>query len=749
MIPQQFTLSGALGIKAGLNRDSITMDFSSIPSEAVTIALRGDNGQGKSTIMNLGLHPFRIPPHIDDIYSHFGETGLRELEFLHGDHLFKSVITIKQTAKTKSMSAMLLEWAVQAWVPVRTLDGTVSDGKNGTYDKCLEFVLGPKSIYFMSAFKCQNAKPLADHDDPKSLMRDLLSLDEPDQLSVKSNEVAKALKQQLESKRDEIKLIQEREEQLTSNQYSLETLKTDLPRQQETKQECVDKVADAKTAYETARNADADIVELKKQHSELNKQLTDIKSEHDLEVTRNGTRITTIERRIKTNKELIGCADDVKEAERVIPLAEKDLESLNASLTVHRGVKIKLTELNSDLRNLRTEQANVTKTGKALAENYANIERRSKFVEQVPCNGQGEFSECPALKEAIEAGSILECEQKKIEQSRSEWSKIDAAAKELLTEITRIGHIDTTIAETEEQISQVNINLSNIRQTASKRAALDQAQSTIDEANTELEDAVKEKAAITEKFNLKVSDIKSKIEALPPIDQDDQLEHAGKMLKQAETDLTVATTCLERCISDIAKFESSMETLKKQLESADSIKQEVKRIGDELATWKLLTLALKGVIDLSIEDAGPAISNIANRLLLDAYGPRFTLNIITQKLQNNGVLKETFDISVIDSLSEIESSITKKSGGETVWLDKALTDAVALYHKEAANTDYECMFADEAEDGLTNDRKEQLYKMDRAALSLGGYKRKFFISHNPSAWQMADHVIDLSEFKVA
>jgi exonuclease SbcC len=60
---------------------------------------------------------------------------------------------------------------------------------------------------------------------------------------------------------------------------------------------------------------------------------------------------------------------------------------------------------------------------------------------------------------------------------------------------------------------------------------------------------------------------------------------------------------------------------------------------------------------------------------------------------------------------------------------------------------YETLFADEAEDGLTQERKAQFYRMDRAALNIGGYQRKFFVSHNPDAWAMAEAVIDMNDYR--
>ncbi len=46
------------------------------------------------------------------------------------------------------------------------------------------------------------------------------------------------------------------------------------------------------------------------------------------------------------------------------------------------------------------------------------------------------------------------------------------------------------------------------------------------------------------------------------------------------------------------------------------------------------------------------------------------------------------------------------------------------------------------------ERKQQFYHMDRAALTLGGYHRKFFISHNPEAWVLADAVMEMAGLRV-
>ena len=220
-------------------------------------------------------------------------------------------------------------------------------------------------------------------------------------------------------------------------------------------------------------------------------------------------------------------------------------------------------------------------------------------------------------------------------------------------------------------------------------------------------------------------------------------------MSDADEALQRATETLDLHTAKLANLRAELDSLNHSLENSTGFRDKEKRIAQEIANYDLLARGLHGVVDLSIEDAGPGIAEIANRLLREAYGPRFTVRIITQRTVNEGkdneYQKEVFDISVIDAETEIETSIVHKSGGETVWLDKALTDAVGLYHQDAAGMRFGTLFSDEAEDGLTQERKNQFYRMDRAALDMGGYERKFFVSHNPDAWSMADAVIDMGQ----
>jgi len=86
------------------------------------------------------------------------------------------------------------------------------------------------------------------------------------------------------------------------------------------------------------------------------------------------------------------------------------------------------------------------------------------------------------------------------------------------------------------------------------------------------------------------------------------------------------------------------------------------------------------------------------------------------------------------------------SGGERIWIDGALTRAIALYLAQNSGRKYETLFSDEADGPLDPERKRMFMAMKHEVLRLGGYKREVYISQNPELNSIADAVIDLENF---
>jgi exonuclease SbcC len=149
---------------------------------------------------------------------------------------------------------------------------------------------------------------------------------------------------------------------------------------------------------------------------------------------------------------------------------------------------------------------------------------------------------------------------------------------------------------------------------------------------------------------------------------------------------------------------------------------------------------------LTIDDAGPELSHLANQLLLACYGPRFSLSIQTQLATAKGELREGFDISVHDAHSNATKSATKMSGGERIWINECLTRAMALYLAQTDGPRYATLFSDEADGAFDAPHKRRFMAMKREVLRIGGYAQEYFISHTPELAEMADTVIDLERY---
>lgn len=799
MIPEKLTLTGSLGILAGLGREELTIDLSQIiPADAVTVAIKGDNGQGKSTLMNLALTPWREPQILPaGLYTEFGDSGLRELEFSHAGSRYRSRIEIKQTAKTKSQRAYLhVHTGDGGWQPVTLPDNTVSDGKTRTYDACLEYVLGPQSLYYLSAFRGQNAPKLAEYSDPKGLMRDLLALDEPALYREQARTVARELKREYEQVRSVYERATEQESRLADLTLRISTMETDIPRLTRAKMAASETVALARADFEQATTADAENVKIRRHREEMQQRIDAARSDGAKRVQQARADLESAERaaqqavdaanrervqiesdirsaghRMKSAQELIGMRQDVERAVAEVESLTGQIETQESGLAELRHLSQELERTKGDLKSIEQQLSANKRGGLALNDRRAEFERRSRFVDVVPCNGVAPYDACPALQEVHQARAQIDAITRQMDIKRGEWIALAAENKTIASSIKRMQEQTSGLHGREAAVSELRAQLALAQRIAAKLSGVQQAQAAYDQAQADVESlqsrmaqyridaeesAEKHAASVSEmttrlagvqsESERAIVDLQRHLDEMPMPDPAGALIAARRALESAEQALTDAASSADQAGADLAESRARAKSLRADIDAAASVRQHAKYLADEIAHWNLLAVGLQGVIDLSIEDAGPAIAAAANTLLTNAYGPRFSCQIVTQREQQNGRLVECFDISVIDSESGLESSILQKSGGESVWIDKALSDAVGIYHQDSAGVHYECLFADESEDGLTQERKLMFYRMDRAAMQLGGYKRKFFISHNPDAWSMADAVIDMVEF---
>jgi exonuclease SbcC len=245
--------------------------------------------------------------------------------------------------------------------------------------------------------------------------------------------------------------------------------------------------------------------------------------------------------------------------------------------------------------------------------------------------------------------------------------------------------------------------------------------------------------------------IEAELASLPSAFDAKRLAAAEAGQQAARAQLQAQDTAYLTTIKRQASLQADIASVRTRTAEVTKVRSEVLRIEGEIGWWNLLGKALgnDGVIALCVDDAGPELARLTNELLLACYGPRFTVSIRTQVETVKKELREGFDVIVFDADTGQAKSAGVMSGGEKIWVNEAITRAIALYLARSSGRRYETLFCDEADRALDSERKRMLMQMKREVLPLGGYAREYFMSQTPELTQMADFVIDLGAFTKA
>jgi exonuclease SbcC len=201
--PIALTLTGFKGIRSGLGRDTLRIDVEALAGNATLVAIAGANGRGKTTVMD-NLHPYLVMPSragADGLgafsyYDHvFLPESQKELIWEHRGQRYKSQLVFRVSGKRRT-EAYLFEQSEEHWQPVVLADGTVSDGKVDAYEQAVRELLGPPETFFTSVFSAQGKRPLSAYrnGEIKSLLADLLGLDQVRQQGERAADTARLLK---------------------------------------------------------------------------------------------------------------------------------------------------------------------------------------------------------------------------------------------------------------------------------------------------------------------------------------------------------------------------------------------------------------------------------------------------------------------------------------------------------------------------------------------------------------------------
>ncbi|MBB3262259.1 exonuclease SbcC [Paraburkholderia bannensis] len=768
MRPLILTLEGFHGVRDGMKRESVTLDLESLPMGL--IALRGPNGAGKSTVMD-NLHPYRImPSHAAklsvDAFSYWDHLcapqAQKILEWEHANVRYRSTFAFRRPGKT-GKAEYFLAWRDKAglWQPFSAPDGTKSDGKAETYDRCVESVCGSLETFFTSVFSAQNRRPLASYNtgEIKSLLADLLHIDHLRAQAAKAADVAKVLGVSLDGIQRELAALSQKRESLALTERAIaadiesiavarrerETLHGDAQTLAQQRATLAAKQAESATT-------EARLRELEKQRTDVDASLTRMTSQADQLVRQLGERraglaktIASHEATLSQRARIEGAQAQCDQAQLVISREEARVKSLQVEIAELEPKQTTLTQAKALLEGVQSQ-------GQSQAALLATLQQQAAVIDQVPCAGHDMHATCPLLAQAREAAAKAGEQRISIANLRTSYRERKALVEQLTPVVEGLADRRNALRAANDALAKARSDLQAATTLAARKPLLEaaanglaEAQQELANANAQLAQVGEHRAAETVRLQAALRDIGVEVARLSAHDVTAAIADLDRKLVANREANAALDARIEALIRQQATRETQRDALQMELSGADATRSRAERLSDEIAHWKLLAKGLgnDGLIALTIDDAGPALTQTVNDLLLACYGPRFTVEIRTQRALASGDLREGFEILVHDADNDSTKSVSVMSGGQKVWINECLTRGIALYLARNAGEPYESLFSDESDGPLDPARKVQFMRMKREVLRQGGYSREFFISQTPDLVLEADAVIDV------
>jgi exonuclease SbcC len=715
---------------------------------------------------------------------------------------YRSQVVIRSGGRRRT-EAYLFAWDGGAWRPAVIADGTVSDGRSDSYTRCVESICGSAETFFTSVFAAQGRRHLSQYRNAeiKGLLADLLGLDEIAQLGSRAQEVVRGLKAGLSALRmrqSEFVVEEARVKADLTRLHGAEPAVAVAMRACETARSGCDsaRVAHARllaeqshaaaTGEQRARLEDRlrlAAASLQRSEAEWQRQQDDLRERTERLNRRVAqrtagakTRREAVEARLRRCAALVADAGHVARAARRLPLAQRVAVAWQVRLAQARAVveqtgRARDALVHAKQRLCAVEQA----AGKAVLR-AQELDRRFGLIGSVPCSGLPLQGRCQLLGDAREAATLRPSARGEIDRHAEERAQLLREIEPLERQAAQWQMAADALRETERRAAAAASRETTLGALAGRKADLQRAQEEhaalleevralqLIESGGESDDERAERQAIAAGREESVQQrrlrcqahhadrlaIEQMLAALPPRFDTQRLAEAAANVTAAQRHLEEAERVHAAALADVHKRQAAEADRSRCEARRSALCAHIDRVQHRLADWLLFARCMShdGLIALAIEDAGPALSGLANDLLLACYGARFTVAIRTQVETAKGEAREGFDIEVNDSESGDVKSVAFMSGGERVWINECLTRAVALYLAQQSGRRCMTLFCDEADGALDADRKRMFMAMKREVLKLGGYEREYFVSQTPELTAMADAVIDLDEMVI-
>lgn len=746
-------LRGSIGIYKGIRKDEIFINFDSYDSGL--IALTGENGKGKTTLIE-NCHPYpQLLTRKDKLQEQFRlRDSFREVIYRDRDSRTMVKCLIQIDGATKSGSCNYFAYTSEdngiTWTAVPEVDKNLKP-----YEEFVSRTFGPIELYLRTAFITQRpTKNLPDLTDAsagekKTLFVELAGIDYLQKFADAANDRVKATASKIHDAEIRVQMLESGLSRKSEIEAGIIDAENAVKAKQAELDETVENGKKAREELNIAQERFSAEKDRRNKGRELQENITSLKGELNAiesEILKNQA---AAEKRSE-NEKLIA---DYEELQNVLSEEQKKKNAVNeanaAKMSAYLQKKSEFDAKNAEVRKA-LDELNAEKN--AVEKSIMTAENEIRFKER----DLTEISDtCPTCGQKLPPEKITELNAKREETSQA----VKALKESIAGKRAGLSEIEQKITAKGEELSELAFAepakpVQDVFDSTAEKDALAKLNVIdISRARAELETA-KTAAVRNEGLAVQVSDKKKLLENAEAMLADTESKRNDK----AESDLATAQTSLESLTarftalkSEIAASTATIEADRKKLAEIAESEKELEKIKKdsesakiESTEWELVSKAFgkDGIQALELDALAPGISETANRILKSGYGDRFSISIETTRIGGSGKkTKQIEDFKIMVNDNGDVATLENKSGGEAVWIKRAIYDAFAVIRRRNTGFAFLTCFQDETDGALDASAKTAYCRMLEASHDAAKLRHTIMITHSNEVKSMIEQKI--------
>jgi exonuclease SbcC len=362
---------------------------------------------------------------------------------------------------------------------------------------------------------------------------------------------------------------------------------------------------------------------------------------------------------------------------------------------------------------------------------------------------------CEAIEQAADQRDAKIAKEKaEIQKQQDRLAELNKRVEELGQQVSELA-FDEPEAPDVKPFDDVALKAAVAKQQridiAQTRAALTQAQEAAVRIDG-LKKQVVEKTKLLKDKEAEYAKIKRNPEVGAKIKAD--LDTATARHTELVENYTAVKTEMARAEANIEAARKALAEITAKEKDFSTLNRDSQKATAEGREWELIARAFgkDGIQALELDALAPGISETANRILESAYGDRFRIEIQTTRMGDAGKKTkqiEDFLIYVIDSEDGEAVLLDDKSGGEAVWIKRAIYDAFAVIRKRNTAFAFLTCFRDETNGALDAAAKTAYCQMLEAAHAESHLWHTIIITHSNEVKAMIEQKIEIETLREA